>query len=133
MPKPSTASRPAPAAPAATPDPQARLEEDQHQLARWRDELEARLEERLAHQARQRDQLDDALDHLEGVRQSIRDRTADLAAPAPSGLNPACSRHPMSSAVHLEIRRSVREARPSPGALEIEYLRLSSPQLPEAG
>ena len=80
MPKPSTASRPAPAAPAATPDAQARLEEDHHQLARWRDELEARLEERLAHQARHRDQLDDALDHLEGVRQSVRDRTADLAA-----------------------------------------------------
>ncbi len=101
MPKPSTASRPAPAAPAANPDPQARLEEDHHQLARWRDELEARLEERLAHQARHRDQLDDALDHLEGVRQSVRDRTADLAAPetaspdpksqppAPSSLPPA--------------------------------------------
>jgi S-DNA-T family DNA segregation ATPase FtsK/SpoIIIE len=80
MPKSSTASRPTPAAPAATPDAQARLEEDHHQLARWRDELEARLEERLAHQARHRDQLDDALDHLEGVRKSIRDRTADLAA-----------------------------------------------------
>jgi S-DNA-T family DNA segregation ATPase FtsK/SpoIIIE len=80
MPPPSTASRPTPAPIAALPDAQARLEEDQHQLARWRDELEARLEERLAHQARQRDQLDDALDHLEGVRQSVRDRTADLAA-----------------------------------------------------
>lgn len=73
----------APPAVADAPGTAARLEEDQHQLALWRDELEARLEERLAHQARQRDQLDDALDHLEGVRQSIRDRTADLAAPAP--------------------------------------------------
>ncbi len=105
MPKPATASRPAPAAPAATPDPQARLEEDQHQLARWRDELEARLEERLAHQARQRDQLDDALDHLEGVRQSIRDRTADLAAPAPSGLStPAPTSEPSTLDAHLSTQ-----------------------------
>lgn len=92
MPAPASASRHARTTPAATtearghpvpaPDAgaQARLEEDHHQLARWRDELEARLEERLAHQARQRDQLDDALDHLEGVRKSVHDRTADLAA-----------------------------------------------------
>lgn len=60
------------------PTAQARLEEDHHQLARWREELEARLEDRLAHQARHRDQFEDALDHLEGVRKSIRDRTADL-------------------------------------------------------
>ena len=68
--------------PAPRDTAQARLEEDHHQLARWREELEARLEERLARQARHRDQLDDALDHLEGVRKTIRDRTADLLAPA---------------------------------------------------
>ena len=77
---PSAISTAVSGAPGAS-SPQARLEEDQHQLTRWRDELDARLEERLAHQARHRDQLDDALDHLEGVRQTIRDRTADLAAP----------------------------------------------------
>ncbi|MCX6943048.1 MAG: DNA translocase FtsK [Verrucomicrobia bacterium] len=77
---PSALSTAVSGAPGAS-SPQARLEEDQHQLARWRDELDARLEERLAHQARHRDQFDDALDHLEGVRQTIRDRTAYLAAP----------------------------------------------------
>ena len=64
---------------------QARLEEDQHQLARWRGELEARLEDRLTLQARHRDQLEDALDHLEGVRKTVRDRTADLLAPDTPG------------------------------------------------
>ncbi len=85
MPPPTSAPRSASPAPAVTaeargidPAAPARLEEDHHLLARWRDELEARLEERLAHQARHRDQLEDALDHLEGVRQTVRDRTADL-------------------------------------------------------
>ncbi|MSU51490.1 MAG: DNA translocase FtsK [Opitutus sp.] len=73
--RPPTSSPPSPDA------AQARLEEDHHQLARWREELEARFEERLAHQARQRDQLEDALDHLESVRKTIRDRTAELLAP----------------------------------------------------
>ncbi len=81
MPVSPSSSTPVPAAfTAAGPD------EDYHQLARWRDELEARLEERLAHQARHRDQLDDAIDHLEGVRQNLRDRTADLTAPVGSEL-----------------------------------------------
>lgn len=95
----------APSAVADAPGTAARLEEDQHQLARWRDELEARLEERLAHQARQRDQLDDALDHLEGVRQSIRDRTADLAAPAPSALSaPAPASEPSTLNAQLSAK-----------------------------
>ncbi|MBC7366090.1 MAG: DNA translocase FtsK [Undibacterium sp.] len=77
MPSPSSAPHAPTTTPAVTgPD------EDHHQLTRWRDELEARLGERLAHQARHRDQLEDALDHLEGVRQTLRDRTAELLAPA---------------------------------------------------
>ncbi len=86
MPVSPSSSTPVPAAfSAGGPD------EDHHQLARWRDELEARLEERLAHQARHRDQLDDAIDHLEGVRQNLRDRTADLATPVGSKLTRAPS------------------------------------------
>jgi S-DNA-T family DNA segregation ATPase FtsK/SpoIIIE len=92
MPVSPSSSTPVPAAfTAAGPD------EDYHQLARWRDELEARLEERLAHQARHRDQLDDAIDHLEGVRQNLRDRTADLTAPVGSELAHAPSETAASS------------------------------------
>lgn len=92
MPVSPSSSTPVPAAfTAAGPD------EDHHQLARWRDELEARLEERLAHQARHRDQLDDAIDHLEGVRQNLRDRTADLTAPVGSELAHAPSETAASS------------------------------------
>ncbi len=75
----TTASRPAPATPAAAAPE--RLATDEAQLAQWREQLAARLEERLTLQARHRDQLDDALDHLATVRQTIQDRTADLAAP----------------------------------------------------
>jgi S-DNA-T family DNA segregation ATPase FtsK/SpoIIIE len=92
MPSSSSAPHTPTAAPAVTG-----LDEDHHQLARWREELEARLEERLAHQARHRDQLDDALDHLAGVRQTVRDRIADLAAPAElSTLSPQLSAPPPS-------------------------------------
>ena len=74
--------------PSPTSDPvpdaaaQQRLEEDQHQLARWRDELAARLEERLDHQARHRDKFEDALDHLEGVRKTSKDRSPEALAAA---------------------------------------------------
>ena len=108
MPASPSSSTPVPAAfAAAGPD------EDHHQLARWRDELEARLEERLAHQARHRDQLDDAIDHLEGVRQNLRDRTADLAAPV--GSEPA--RAPSESAAspdHSALNSTLSVPPPAP-------------------
>ena len=68
------------------------LNEDEHLLAFWREEMEARLEERATLRARHRDQLEDALDHLEGLRQSARERALDAsaletaAAPAPASV-----------------------------------------------
>ncbi len=113
----------------AEPTPAARLEEDHHQLARWRDELEARLEERLAHQARHRDQLEDALDHLEGVRQTIRDRTADLAAPsALSALSSQLSTPPTSALSALSSPLST----PPTAALSTLNSQPSTPKTPEA-
>ncbi len=101
MPSPSSAPHTPTATPAVTgPD------EDHHQLARWREELEARLEERLAHQARHRDQLDDALDHLAGVRQTVKDRTADLLAPVGSELARAPSETPNSDPSTLNSQPS---------------------------
>ena len=82
---------------------QARLDGDYRLIAQWREELEARQAERLSHQAIHRDQLEDAFDHLEGVRKSVRDRTADLLAPSPSlpqvnGTTPPSSSPPPSPA-----------------------------------
>lgn len=108
MPVSPSSSTPVPAAfSAGGPD------EDHHQLARWRDELEARLEERLAHQARHRDQLDDAIDHLEGVRQNLRDRTADLAAPVGSELTRAPSES-AASPDHSALNSTLSAPPPAP-------------------
>ena len=58
----------------------AALAEDHRLLASWHEELAARREERTKLQARHRDRLEDALDHLETVRKSTRERQADIAA-----------------------------------------------------
>ena len=79
--------------PAATPP----LNEDEHLLAFWHEELETRLEERATLRARHRDQLEDAFDHLEGLRQNARDRALDsttsdasaIPAPSPAPVAPA--------------------------------------------
>jgi S-DNA-T family DNA segregation ATPase FtsK/SpoIIIE len=66
---------------------QARLQEDNAQLARWTEELEERQKERLVRQARHRDQLDDALDHLAELRKAARERGGEeleLATAAPA-------------------------------------------------
>jgi len=116
MPATSSASRATPSAPTVAAvvreisaagiedlGAQARLDGDYRLIAQWREELEARQAERLSHQAIHRDQLEDAFDHLEGVRKSVRDRTADLLAPNPSlpqvdGANPPSSSPPPSPA-----------------------------------
>ncbi|MET0262597.1 MAG: DNA translocase FtsK [Rariglobus sp.] len=75
-------SSPSPEAPEpdVTPVPAPLLSEDEHLLSFWREEMEARLEERATLRARHRDQLEDALDHLEGLRQSARERALDTSS-----------------------------------------------------
>ncbi len=68
--------------PAADTPPPASFTEDETLLSSWREELEVRLEERANQQARHRDQLEDALDHLETLRRTTRERAADANAPA---------------------------------------------------
>lgn len=62
------------------------LSEDEHLLAFWHEEMESRLEERATLRARHRDQLEDALDHLEGLRQSARERALDHTSLEPSAI-----------------------------------------------
>ncbi len=47
---------------------------DERQLAAWREELEQRLEERAHLRARHRDQLEDAYDHLQSLRDGVKER-----------------------------------------------------------
>ncbi|WP_438481138.1 DNA translocase FtsK [Oleiharenicola lentus] len=107
---------PSPALTAAETAAHRRLDEDNQQLARWREELSLRLEERSDHQARQRDQLEDALDHLESVRQTIRERSADAFA----GTEPA--------ATPVEDTATAKPTTPTPGVAA--HLSALNPQLP---
>ena len=66
-----------------------RLEADLAEIGRWAEELSAREEDRIGWQASLRDRLDDALDHFEALRQTIRERQADLQpSPVPEAVTP---------------------------------------------
>ncbi|MFA6961038.1 MAG: DNA translocase FtsK [Opitutaceae bacterium] len=72
---------PVPATPPASSADKVSPDGDESLLSFWREELETRLEERATLRARHRDQLEDALDHLEGLRQSTRERALAGLAP----------------------------------------------------
>jgi S-DNA-T family DNA segregation ATPase FtsK/SpoIIIE len=77
---------------------QARLNADTLQITQWREELNSRYEARLDHQARLRDQFEDALEHLDSVRKTTRERLAEASASDNFDANPDSAEHAGSTA-----------------------------------